>query len=42
MRFRICSSLVQFEIVGLFNMRPGRTLRWKVKDPRLERSGSVI
>jgi hypothetical protein len=41
-RFSVCSSLVQFGIVGLINVRPGGTLRWKVEDRRLGRSGSVI
>jgi hypothetical protein len=26
----------------MFNLRQGGALRWKVEDPRLKRSGSVI
>jgi hypothetical protein len=42
MRFRVCSSLVQFVIVVKVNLRPGGALRWKVEDCQLGRSGSVI
>jgi hypothetical protein len=41
-RFRVCSSLVQFVIVVKVNLRPGRAFRWKVEDRRLGRSGSVM
>jgi hypothetical protein len=42
MRFRVCSSLVQFVIVVKVNQRPDRALRWKVEEHRLGRSGSVM
>jgi hypothetical protein len=42
MRFRVCSSLIQYVIVVKVNQRPDGALRWKVEEHRLGRSGSVM
>jgi hypothetical protein len=40
-RFRICSLSISFGNVGLFNLRPGRALRWKVEVIGWEDQGVV-
>jgi hypothetical protein len=42
MRFRICSISSSIGNYWMDNLRPGGTLRWKVEDHRLGRSGSVM
>jgi hypothetical protein len=42
MRFRVCFLSSSIYNYSMDNLRPGRALRWKVKDHRLGKSGSVI
>jgi hypothetical protein len=42
MRFRICSISSSIGNYWMDNLRLGGTLRWKVEDHRLGRSGSVM
>jgi hypothetical protein len=42
MRFRICFFSSSVGNCWMDNLRPGRTLRWKVEDYQLGRSESVM
>jgi hypothetical protein len=42
MRFRVCSLSRSIGNYWMDNLRSGGALRWKVEDPQLGRSGSVM
>jgi hypothetical protein len=42
MRFRVCPFFSSVGNDWIDNLRPGGALRWKAKDCRLGRSGSVM